>query len=89
MSENFDRLNRILYGLKKSGRQWTGLLVETVVEYGMAQCTTDPCVFRTFVDDKVEMTVHRYDIVIEGSDEACREFRSAYNIKFPTKNLEE
>ena len=44
------RSNRSLYGLKQSGRQWAGLLVETVVEYGMEQCRTDPCVFRMVVD---------------------------------------
>ena len=77
MSANIDRLNGTLHGLKQSGRQWTGLLVETVVEYGMAQRTIDLCIFRTFVDGKVEMTVHRDDIVIGGSGEACSDFRSA------------
>ena len=37
MSGKIVRLNRSLYGLKQSGRQWAGLLVETVVEYGMEQ----------------------------------------------------
>ena len=45
MSGKTVRLNRSLHGLKQSGRQWAGLLVETVVEYGMEQCTTDLCVF--------------------------------------------
>ena len=40
MSGKIVRLNRSLYGLKQSGRQWAGLLVETVVEYGMEQCRT-------------------------------------------------
>ena len=44
-----------LYGLKQSRRQWARLLVETVVEYGMAQSRTDPCVFRMAVDGKVEL----------------------------------
>ena len=74
MSGKTVRLNRSLYGLKQSGRQWAGLLVDTVVEYGMEQCRTAPCVFRMVVDGKVEliMAVHLDDIVITGSDETCR-----------------
>ena len=43
------------------------------------------------VDDKVEliMAVHVDDIVIAGSDEACRDFHAALNTKFPTNNLGE
>ena len=37
MPDKIVRLNRSLYGLKQSGRQWAGLLVETMVEYGMEQ----------------------------------------------------
>ena len=40
---------------------------------------------------KVEliMTVHVDDIVIAGSDEACRDFHAALNTKFPANNLGE
>ena len=69
------RLNTSLYGLKQRRRQWAGLLVETVVEYGMEQCRADPCVFHMVVDGKVDLilAVHADDIVIAGSNEACRE----------------
>ena len=38
---------------------------------------------------KVEliMAVHVDDIVIAGSDEACRDFHAALNTKFPTNNV--
>ena len=42
-------LNRSLHDLKQSEWKWAGLLVETVVEYDMEQCRTDPCVFRMVV----------------------------------------
>ena len=91
MSGKIVRLNRSLCGLKQSGRQWAGLLVETVVEYGMKQCRTDPRVFRMVVDGKVEliMAAHVDDIEIAGSDEARRDFYAALNNKFPTNNLDE
>ena len=91
MSVKIVRLNRSLYGLNQSGRQWAGLLVETVVEFGMEQSRTDPCVFRMVVDGKVEliMAVHVDDIVIAGSDVACGDLHAALNTKFPTNNLGE
>ena len=91
MSGKIVRLNRSPYGLDQSGRQWAGLLVQTVVEYGMEQCRADPCVFRMVVDGKVEliMAVHVDDIVIAGSDKACRDFYAALNTKLPTNNLGE
>ena len=91
MSGKTVHLNRSLRGLNQSGRQRAGLLVETVVEFGMEQCRTDPCVFRVVVDGKVEliMAVHVDSIVIAGSDEACRDFYAALNTKFPTNNLGE
>ena len=86
MSGKIVRLNRSLYRLKQSGRQWAGLLVETVVEFGMEQSSTGPCVFCMVVDGKVEliMAVHADDIVIARSGKACRDFHAASNTKFPT-----
>ena len=79
ISGNIVRLDMSLYGLNQSGRQLAGLLVETMVGYGMEQCRPDLCVFRMIVDGKVEliMAVHVDDIVIAGSDEASRDFHAA------------
>ena len=91
MSGKIVHLNRPPYGLKQSGRQWAGLLVETVVEFGMEQSRSDPCVFRMVADGKVEliMAAHIDDILIAGSDEACRDFHAALTTEFPTINLGE
>ena len=91
MSGNIICLNTSLYGLKQSGRQWAALLVETVVEFGVEQNRTDPCVLRPVVNGKVEliMAVHVNDIVIAGSDEACRDFHATLHTKFPTNSLGE
>ena len=52
---------------------------------GFQKSKTDPCVFRMVVDGKVEliMAVYVDDIVIAGSDEACRDFHAALNTNFP------
>lgn len=54
MSAKSIRLNPSLYDLEQSGKQWAGLLVDTVVEYGMKRCRTHQCVIGTVVDGKVE-----------------------------------
>ena len=54
MSGRIVRFSRSLFGLKQSRRQWAESLVETVVEYRMEQCRSDPCVFRMIVNGKVE-----------------------------------
>ena len=47
--------------------------------------------FRMVVNGKVELTmaVHVDDIVIAGSDEACRDVHAALIAKFPTNSLGE
>ena len=62
-----------------------------MVELGMEQSRTDPCVFRMVVDGKVEliMAIHVDDNVVEGSDDASRYFHAALNTTFATKNIGE
>ena len=62
-----------------------------MIEYGIEQCRTDPCVSRMVVDGKVEliMAVHVDDIVIAGSDETCKDFHAALTTKFSTNYLVE
>ena len=39
------KLDRKLYGIKQTGRQWSAVLCQTLVdEHGMEQCRADPCV---------------------------------------------
>ena len=65
------------------------LFAETVVEYGMEPCRSDPCVFRMVVNGKVEliMVAHVDGIVVTGSDETCRDFHAALDTKFPANNF--
>lgn len=89
MSGKVIRLNRSLYGLKQGGQRWAGLLVETVVAYGMEQCWTTPCVFPMVVDGRMDMilVVHVDGIAIAGSDGICGDLHAALGTKFSTQNL--
>ena len=61
-----------------------------MVEFKLEQSRNDPCVFRMVVDGTVELiiAVHADNIVIAGSDEACREFHAVLRSKCPTNILD-
>ena len=44
---NVVKLDHALYGIKFAGRQWSGVLCQTLAdEHGMEQCRADPYVYR-------------------------------------------
>ena len=68
------KLNKAVYGLKQTGRQWLLRLTQVLVEkVGMEQCKADQCVFRLRVDGETTMVlcVHVDDIVVERESEVC------------------
>ena len=75
-------------GLKQSRRQWAELFVDTAIEYGVEQCGSDPFMFSTVADGKVELifAVHVDGIVIAGSNETCRDHHAALGTKFLVKH---
>ena len=44
------KLERIIYGLKQSGRKWSHLCADTLIEDNIEQCKADLCIFRNIVD---------------------------------------
>ena len=87
------KLDRALYGIQQVGRQWSGILCQTLVdEYGMEQCRTEPCVHRKIVEGVVKLIllVHVVDdILVSGKKGACDELHHTLNENFPTENLGE
>ena len=39
------KLNKSLYGLKQSGRNWNGMLNESLINFGLIQSAGDACVY--------------------------------------------
>ena len=86
------KLGRALSGIKQTGRQWSAVLCQTLVdEHGMEQCRADPCVYRKIVEGvvKLVLVVHVDDILVSGEKEACDESHHTLNKNFPTENLGE
>ena len=74
-------LNKVLDGLKHSGRAWYQLLSSTQVECGFEQCLEDPCAFRLIVaGDVVAMMIVRVDdIKMPATEEVTEVVVSALN----------
>ena len=85
------QLNKVLYGLKQSGRSWYKLLSSTLVECGFEQRLLDPCVFRLMVNDPVVamLVVHVDDIKITATKEITDSVVEDLNNRFPTKHFGE
>ena len=79
-------LNKALYGLKRSGREWYQLLSSTLVECGFEQCLVDPCVFRLMSAGDVVaiMIFHVDDIKISAAEEVTEVVVSTFNQRFST-----
>lgn len=72
------RLNRSLYGLKQSGRQWAGLVADTaVVEYGMEAVSDRSCVFVFSVWSREEQKTSRWLVRVNGINRSGYPVRSA------------
>jgi len=47
------RLNKSLYGLKQSGRNWNTLLHSFLIENGFSKSLTDTCIYSKHVDQQI------------------------------------
>ena len=59
-SKRTAKLEKAIYGMKQSGRQWGHLCADTPIADGFEQCKADPCIFRNVVDGVVVMIVGVY-----------------------------
>ncbi|CAB1105630.1 unnamed protein product [Ectocarpus sp. CCAP 1310/34] len=91
MSGKVVKIERALYGLKQSGREWGFEAADALIENGYEQCRVDPCVFRKVVDGEVVGLIVIYvDDILVAADEGDREeLFASLNKKFPVKDLGE
>ena len=63
------KLQKSLYGLKQSGRNWNTTFHDHLKDNGFAQSTADPCLFTKFVENSViYLLVWVDDIVLASND---------------------
>ena len=63
------KINRGLYGLKQSPRQWNQDLNKTLLEMGFTRCKADPCLYIRIKDQKTTIIAVYVDDIIIASDD--------------------
>nr|GEU73936.1 ribonuclease H-like domain-containing protein [Tanacetum cinerariifolium] len=83
------KLNKSLYGLKQTPRQWNAKLTTTLAEHGFEQSKFDYSLYTKHRGDKfISLLVYVDDIVITINDDVgTNEFKLFLSIKFSIKDL--
>ena len=83
------KLNKSLYGLKQSGRNWNGMLHSYLCENSFVQSDVDNCVYVKHMDDKMIVIVIWVDDLIIGAsnDLLLRETKKMLKNRFKMKDL--
>ena len=87
------KLNKSLYGLKQSGRNWNVILYEYLSKEEFVQSLADPCVYRKLVDNDVRkcitLVIWVDDVIISASN--CelmqKSVKTSLSNKFKMKDL--
>ena len=83
------KLNKSLYGLKQSGRNWNSLLHSFLVSEGFQQSLADNCIYTKHADGhKIIMIIWVDDILIAASNlDLVRNVKQILSNKFKMKDL--
>jgi len=68
------KLNKALYGLRQSGRQWNITITDFLIEKGYKQLTSEKCIFGKFKNNRLTSIIGLYvdDMVITGEKEEIK-----------------
>ena len=85
------KLNKSLYGLKQSGRNWNKLLHQYLTEMSFRQSNADPCVFSKTMGNEIIILLVWVDdiIIISSSSELLKSLKSKLSSRFNMKDLGE
>ena len=86
------KLNKSLYGLKQSGRNWNATLHDYLSREGFVQSLADPCVYRKVVDNDAKkciiLVIWVDDLIISASNhELMVSVKKSLSDKFKMKDL--
>ena len=86
------KLNKSLYGLKQSGRNWNETIHDYLSKEGFVQSLADPCVYRKFVDGDASnciiLVIWVDDLIISASNnKLLDDVKKSLSDKFKMKDL--
>jgi len=88
--KGFWKLNKALYGLRQSGRQWYKTITNFITNNGFKQLKSEPCMFFKIFNNKVTCLIGIYvdDMIITGSDQEIKFFINKITKRFNISNCE-
>lgn len=83
------KLNKSLYGLKQSGRNWNQLLNQTLIEFGLTRTVSDQCIYVARKPDSIVIVMIWVDDVLIAYNQKNEEekLRAALESRFKMKYL--
>ena len=82
------KLNKSLYGLKQSGRNWNNMLHDYLINQGFTQSLTDTCVYTKQNAELCIVLIWVDDIIIASTSDSClKVVKEALKCKFKMKDL--
>ena len=83
------KLNKSLYGLKQSGRNWNNMLHDYLMSQGFKQSLTDTCVYTKHTKDSLSITLIWVDdiLIASNSDSCLYDIKQAFKDNFNMKDL--
>lgn len=90
MSDNVVwKLNKSLYGLKQSGRNWNIVFHSFISNLEFNQSMSDPCVYSKYVDNSLTVIIVFVDDVLIASDDlqSINDVKTALSNEFKMKDL--
>jgi len=89
-SDTVCRLNKAIYGLRQSGRQWYIELDQSLRSAGLTLINADPCVFIDSVDQMTFVLIYVDDIlVVSNNRDREKQIKEKLSKSFKIKNLGE
>jgi len=89
--KGFWRLNKALYGLRQSGRQWFHTISNFLINNHFQQLNSEPCIFRKYnQNNKIICIIGLYvdDMIICGADDEISNTINIIKSKFKISNSE-
>lgn len=82
--KGFWRLNKALYGLRQSGRQWYQTISNFIISNGFIQLISEPCIFYKSYNNVISCLIGIYvdDMIITGTNKEIKEFINNITKKF-------